>query len=127
MPKLHLAWESAEETVHAFRCPGCDDSHEIRTRGPHAWGWNGSLDRPTLRPSILVHSHGTLDDAGKYAKTPRCHSFVTGGRIASPRRLRSPACRADGRAAGVGMRRPVTSRPVRSPCSRAGLDSDRVR
>lgn len=34
------------------------------------WQWNGSLDKPTLTPSILA----TCENA-------RCHSYVTDGRI----------------------------------------------
>jgi hypothetical protein len=41
------------------------------------WGWNGSLDKPTFTPSILVKANYTspnrLDDI--------CHSFVTDGKI----------------------------------------------
>ena len=48
-----------------------------RTRG----GFNGSLDAPTFTPSVLVHSHKALDDQGRKVDTPRCHSYVTDGRI----------------------------------------------
>lgn len=52
----------------AFHCPGCGCSHVVRVEGPGAWGWNGSMDRPTFTPSVLV--------------TPnRCHLFVRDGRI----------------------------------------------
>lgn len=39
-----------------FWCPGCDGAHEVRVGdgpGPR-WNWNGSADRPTFTPSILV-------------------------------------------------------------------------
>jgi hypothetical protein len=36
------------------------------------WEWNGDTEKPTLRPSILT-------DMGK--ESPRCHSFVTDGKI----------------------------------------------
>lgn len=64
-----------------FQCPGCDDKHVLPTTGANAWGFNGSLGAPTFTPSVLVHSHDTLDDNGRKASTPRCHSFVTDGRI----------------------------------------------
>jgi hypothetical protein len=72
----------------AFWCPGCNDLHMVpvhpRVEG---WAWNGSLEHPTLTPSILCFSHGTLIDNDKpagpdnYTTTPTCHSFVTEGRI----------------------------------------------
>lgn len=59
-----------------FRCPGCGHDHTVPTkngsRGEMGWEWNGSLDTPTLSPSILVHAHGNQT---------RCHSYVRDGRI----------------------------------------------
>jgi hypothetical protein len=61
------------DRVH-FWCPGCDQAHGIRHGDPStSWTWNGDLERPTFRPSVLVRG-GPNDD--------RCHSFVTDGRIA---------------------------------------------
>jgi hypothetical protein len=58
-----------------FQCPGCRCLHSViveRNRPEHPlWTWNGSLDRPTFSPSILVR-----DGRGGV-----CHSFVTDGRI----------------------------------------------
>ena len=65
-----------------FECPGCGDPHVIPTgTSPKAWGFNDDLERPTLTPSILVHPHGILLEDGSVGQTPRCHSFVTDGRI----------------------------------------------
>lgn len=55
-------------------CPGCKCLHPIYHkredhRGP-VWGWNGSYDKPTFTPSLLVR--GTMGV---------CHSFITDGRI----------------------------------------------
>lgn len=76
--------------VH-FRCPGCDSVHGITVESPNGWGWNGDLERPTFTPSVLVHPHKTLIDPTlkgdaltapeNVTDTPRCHSFVTDGRI----------------------------------------------
>lgn len=81
---------------YRFRCPGCEAfhvakglpaevedvrlkaEHVVPTTGPNAWGFNGSTDAPTFTPSILVHGK-TRDDGTPYS--PRCHSFVEGGRI----------------------------------------------
>ena len=59
----------------AYSCPGCDDSHVVPVTGPRAWGWNQSLERPSLQPSVLVNVGGTNPAA------PVCHSFVTDGEI----------------------------------------------
>jgi hypothetical protein len=67
----------------AFDCPGCGEYHSVPVSGPKAWGFNGSDERPTFTPSILVR--GTRCDwvDGKPVN-PRpavCHSFVRDGRI----------------------------------------------
>lgn len=64
-----------------FDCPGCGSLHCIAVAEPNPmgarWTWNGSLDKPTFSPSILVKANYTspnrLDDI--------CHSFVNDGRI----------------------------------------------
>lgn len=70
-----------------FWCPGCECAHGISS----SWDWNGSHTAPTFRPSVLVYSHKTLIDNDlegealtapeNITETPRCHSFVTDGRI----------------------------------------------
>lgn len=64
------------EARMGFKCPGCNRTHQIPTKGPAAWGFNGNMDKPTFTPSILAtwdHGPNTV----KYT----CHSFVTDGRI----------------------------------------------
>ncbi len=56
-----------------FRCPGCDSAHVIDS----GWTCNGDVIRPTITPSILVNGRQGLIHPGM----PRCHSFVTDGRI----------------------------------------------
>ena len=51
-----------------FHCPGCGCAHFVNA----GWTFNGDLVRPTIRPSVLVYESGGQ---------PRCHSFVTDGRI----------------------------------------------
>lgn len=83
----------------AFKCPGCGDTHVVAVGvGEGArWGWNGSMERPTFSPSILVrtghfvpaHQSGRCwctynpENPDKPApfKCGICHSFVTDGRI----------------------------------------------
>lgn len=65
-----------------IECPGCDGPHVLpieREQSPK-WTFNGSLERPTLTPSILVTYNGA--DADTPDGCPAvCHSFVTDGRI----------------------------------------------
>ena len=65
----------------AFVCPGCRLMHERSTglhllpvNSPHKtpqWSWDGSLEAPTLGPSILTRHGG--DPSGV------CHSFLVAG------------------------------------------------
>ena len=81
-----------------FKCPGCGGFHDIPVRSASEpgsqWIWNGSVDRPTLTPSVLARSGHYIDPGScwcKYysehpEKTPHfkcgiCHSFVTDGYI----------------------------------------------
>lgn len=70
------------DTLIRFYCPGCKTTHHVQhgaDSGPN-WGWNGSLEKPTFTPSVLVTYPGS--DAGKNGAPPAvCHSFVTDGRI----------------------------------------------
>ena len=53
-----------------FQCPcGCRSVGGVRVAGPNAWQWNGSRDKPTVNPSVLLydqdqspHWHGWLRD-----------------------------------------------------------------
>lgn len=57
-----------------FWCPGCDRAQALNTNPSVQWSYNGDVDKPTFRPSILQ----TLErPSGKEV----CHSFVTDGRI----------------------------------------------
>ena len=37
-----------------FWCPGCKCAHGIWTRGPVVWEFDGDLDHPTVKPSLLA-------------------------------------------------------------------------
>lgn len=77
-----------------FECPGCGVPHRVWVgagAGPR-WSWNGSAERPTFSPSILVRGTQPLADeahaawmrgeATLPAPVPFvCHSFVVDGRI----------------------------------------------
>lgn len=62
-----------------FKCPGCECSHEVRVvekdnNERQTWEWNGSMESPTFKPSILCHF-------GNHQGHKVCHSFVTDGKI----------------------------------------------
>lgn len=68
----------------AFSCPGCNAIHQVKIRGPHAWGYNDDAEAPTFTPSILVTwpANPEAIEAFKEWRTERrCHSFVTDGQI----------------------------------------------
>jgi len=78
MPKLHLAHEASG--LYMFGCPGCGCAHGFYTM-PHknhagnpgpVWEFNGDLERPTFKPSLLVN--GSEPES-------RCHLFMRDGRI----------------------------------------------
>ena len=58
-----------EPTLFIFWCEGCGYCHHVDTT---RWKWNGSLSKPTVTPSLLLHE-GTSH--------PRCHLFITDGQI----------------------------------------------
>ena len=83
MSALSPILRSAQDGGLLFWCPGCDGAHRVMVGegGGPRWGWNGSADRPTFTPSVLVTYNGS--DAGQDgAPYAVCHSFVTDGRIA---------------------------------------------
>lgn len=65
-----------------FKCPGYKMYHVVRygTDTEPNWTWNGSLDKPTISPSILATYNGK--DAGINGAPPSvCHSFVREGKF----------------------------------------------
>lgn len=83
-----------------FRCPGCRSSHVVSVGagdGPR-WEFNGDMERPTFKPSILVRGvreNLTEEERRQYKDEyarvglaamdgkfgGRCHSYVTDGFI----------------------------------------------
>lgn len=55
-----------------FMCPGCDEMHQVTIGTQGKWGWNNSLDSPTIEGSVLVSSPD---------EHLRCHSFIFNGEI----------------------------------------------
>jgi len=71
-------------------CPGCDEHHAVKVNTPSGWGWNGSEEKPTITPSILVRGIKPISDEEAQRILRRehfepiptvCHSFVTDGKI----------------------------------------------
>lgn len=67
-----------------FECPGCKHLHSITTNGTLKWKWNGSLDTPTIEPSVLnwlEHRPDEDEEEKRYVDSRRCHLYVRDGRI----------------------------------------------
>ena len=103
MSQLSPYLRSIEDNGLLFWCPGCEDVHIIHHGsgpGPR-WTWNGDVNKPTFRASVLVqsghHAPGHRPDDRCWCTFNReridrgeqpskhtcgvCHSFVTDGRI----------------------------------------------
>lgn len=65
---------------YTFTCPGCKDRHYIptSTKSQCRWTFNGSVERPTFSPSILVNEVLWPDGSVGFI---RCHFFVRDGQI----------------------------------------------
>ena len=66
---MKLASNTMFKNHLAYMCPGCNDMHVLRVagEGQPRWQWNGSLEKPTLTPSVL--------------RAGSCHSFINDGRV----------------------------------------------
>lgn len=69
-----MSSEGETEVLLCFHCPGCKYGHSFRIKGPSGpvWDWNGSMEKPTFSPSLLVW---------RDSNEKRCHSFVRDGQI----------------------------------------------
>lgn len=75
----------SEESVAIF-CPGCKYYHAIPTKVglEKSWTYNGDMDKPTFRPSLLLRTGSHSDP--NYIDDPECppstcHSHITDGYI----------------------------------------------
>jgi hypothetical protein len=57
---------------YSIYCPACKTPHTFNS----TWGFNGDMDKPTVRHSLLVS--GYRDEVGP---NYRCHSFIRDGFI----------------------------------------------
>lgn len=67
---LELFDQTGKHRSWLIFCPACGFGHAFDSR----WTFNGDVDRPTFRASMLIHED---PNSGR----PRCHSFVTDGKI----------------------------------------------
>jgi hypothetical protein len=74
MPKLKVIDAQPSGKIYVFECPACKYGHpfHVGVPGSPSWEFNGSLDKPTFSPSLLVNQH----DPSRL-----CHSFVRDGNI----------------------------------------------
>jgi hypothetical protein len=76
LPKFH----EMSGKQYSFRCPACKCGHVVSVEGSQpVWTWNGSVEAPTLSPSIRVSWTWINDDGKKVDKC--CHSFIKEGNI----------------------------------------------
>lgn len=100
MSLLSPILRNGQDNALIWWCPGCAHSHAIRHgdgAGPR-WTWNGSADRPTFAPSVLVTGRDFTEageaafeawhDAGCPKPAPEfesadtvCHSFIVDGQM----------------------------------------------
>lgn len=80
MKKLIPVKENNQTVGYLFNCPGCG-GHVVHVK-PYkngigaSWTWNGDLDKPTFRPSVLskvIRADGTISYV--------CHLWVTDGNL----------------------------------------------
>jgi hypothetical protein len=77
---------TADGKLYLIFCPGCECGHQFDER----WTFNGNIEKPTFRASMLVRGTVPVTDeevarimAGEKI-TPKplvCHSYVTDGKI----------------------------------------------
>lgn len=77
-----------EEATHLkFKMPGPIGFLllPVMTKGRRAgtgnWTWNGSVDAPTLYPSIKTTTHGAPPPGSTERTTIICHSWVNDGKV----------------------------------------------
>lgn len=65
---------TSQGEVVIFDCPGCRAEHAFRVSGPPpSYLWNGSLEYPTMIPSLLYQEVP--------GRRPRCRSFLKDGKL----------------------------------------------
>ena len=83
MAKVYRVRLSSGAVAWAFVCPGCGNEHSMRVNGPQKPGWefDGNVENPTFKPSILMMTGPYPDGMARVGQTDVCHSFVREGQI----------------------------------------------
>lgn len=77
VPKGYEPCDPSEATHIRLHMPGPFPNRilTVKPNSPGGWNWNGSVDSPTVTPSILTK-------LSEYKREELiCHSFVTDGRV----------------------------------------------
>lgn len=66
-----------------YRCPGCKTIHIIAIGdGPgERWTFDGNMEHPTFKPSVLVSIPEHTVDGVVYPRKVLCHHYVVSGQI----------------------------------------------
>jgi hypothetical protein len=90
MARVKFTTGGEDGLIHFF-CPACEEVHQVRLKPHGPWDFNGDVDKPTIRESVLVRSGiyvpeyvATLtpDEIEERRETSvQCHSYVTDGFI----------------------------------------------
>jgi hypothetical protein len=87
MPVLHCVSnfnDNPATKAVSFKCPGCACAHVIPVAGTGVpiWTFNGSMEKPTFSPSILVKYYYVPNEVDpRNGIHQLCHSFVLDGNI----------------------------------------------
>jgi hypothetical protein len=74
--------QTGEPMGWAHFCPGCKHEHVFYIEyGSVRWTFDGNLERPTFKKSMLVFMPEQKDDAGKVVRAQRtlCHYHLVDG------------------------------------------------
>lgn len=100
MSALSKKLRKMSDSLISYWCQGCKSWHTIKVKGEGhpRWEWNGNVEMPTFKPSVLVAGRdftekGWADydawiEAGCPKPAPtfegvdtRCHTFITDGMV----------------------------------------------
>ena len=71
----HSFRNGSKDVMYVHFCEGCGYEHPFHTERSDkgvTWEFNGSLESPTFRPSMLINQHDP---------SSRCHYFLTNGEV----------------------------------------------
>lgn len=69
---------------YSWWCPGCKTHHWVPTDGSRGWTFKGTMEKPSLHPSVRHFYPAQMSDDGKTVEVPEktyCHYYITDGEI----------------------------------------------